>query len=209
MRPVLIENPSLTGKDLKAYNVIILANGVPNLTKGTETALKEWVAAGGVLIATGKASAWASKQGLISLKTKETLLEKADSLSVYRSFADKAEAKAGKLIKGVILNCHLDKTHPLAWGLDQDEIAVIKTNDIIFQKDRDPYVSPLYYTKKPLLSGFLSADNANLLREEPAIMVKPYRSGKVIVFADDMNFRSYFFVTSKLFMNALFYNKCM
>ncbi len=209
MRPVLIENPSLTGKDLKAYNVIILANGVPNLTKGTETALKEWVAAGGVLIATGKASAWASKQGLISLKTKETLLEKADSLSVYRSFADKAEAKAGKLIKGVILNCHLDKTHPLAWGLDQDEIAVIKTNDIIFQKDRDPYVSPLYYTKKPLLSGFLSADNANLLREEPAIMVKPYRSGKVIVFADDMNFRSYFFGTSKLFMNALFYNKCM
>ena len=208
MRPVLIENPSLTGKDLKAYNVIILANGVPNLTKGTETALKEWVAAGGVLIATGKASAWASKQGLISLKTKETLLEKADSLSVYRSFADKAEAKAGKLIKGVILNCHLDKTHPLAWGLDQDEIAVIKTNDIIFQKDRDPYVSPLYYTKKPLLSGFLSADNANLLREEPAIMVKPYRSGKVIVFADDMNFRSYFFGTSKLFMNALFYNKC-
>lgn len=122
---------------------------------------------------------------------------------------DKAEAKAGKLIKGVILNCHLDKTHPLAWGLDQDEIAVIKTNDIIFQKDRDPYVSPLYYTKKPLLSGFLSADNANLLREEPAIMVKPYRSGKVIVFADDMNFRSYFFGTSKLFMNALFYNKCM
>ena len=65
------------------------------------------------------------------------------------------------------------------------------------------------YTKKPLLSGFLSADNANLLREEPAIMVKPYRSGKVIVFADDMNFRSYFFGTSKLFMNALFYNKCM
>lgn len=40
-------------------------------------------------------------------------------------------------------------------------------------------------------------------------MVKPYRSGKVIVFADDMNFRSYFFGTSKLFMNALFYNKCM
>lgn len=112
-------------------------------------------------------------------------------------------------MKDVYLNCHLDKTHPLAWGLDQDEIAVIKTNDIIFQKDRDPYVSPLYYTKKPLLSGFLSADNANLLREEPAIMVKPYRSGKVIVFADDMNFRSYFFGTSKLFMNALFYNKCM
>lgn len=107
------------------------------------------------MIATGKASAWASKQGLISLKTKETLLEKADSLSVYRSFADKAEAKAGKLIKGVILNCHLDKTHPLAWGLDQDEIAVIKTNDIIFQKDRDPYVSAFILYQEALVVGIL------------------------------------------------------
>ena len=72
-----------------------------------------------------------------------------------------------------------------------------------------PYFSAFKYTNQPMVFGFLSADNANLLREEPAIMVKPYRSGKVIVFADDMNFRSYFFGTSKLFMNALFYNKCM
>ena len=64
MRPVLIENPSLTGKDLKAYNVIILANGVPNLTKGTETALKEWVAAGGVLIATGRLAHGLANKGL-------------------------------------------------------------------------------------------------------------------------------------------------
>ena len=47
---------------------------------------------------------------------------------------------------------------------------VIKTNDIIFQKDRDPYVSPLYYTKA-LVVGFVSVDNAEPgLREEPAIM---------------------------------------
>ena len=209
MRPVLIEDPSLTSKDLKEYNVIILANGVPSLTESTVSALKEWTAAGGVLIATGKASTWVSKQGLISLKTKESTLEKADTLSIYDSFANKTEAKAGKTIKGVMLNCHLDKTHPLAWGLDQDEIAVIKTNNLIFEKDKNPYVSPLYYTKKPLLSGFLSADNEKLLKEEPAVMVKPYKGGKVIVFSDDMNFRSYFFGTSKLFMNALFYNKCM
>ena len=143
------------------------------------------------------------------MKTKDSMLEKADTLSIYDSFANTTEAKAGKTTKGVMLNCHLDKTHPLAWGLDQDEIAVIKTNNLIFEKDKNPYVSPLYYTKKPLLSGFLSADNEKLLKEEPAVMVKPYKGGKVIVFADDMNFRSYFFGTSKLFMNALFYNKCM
>lgn len=117
------------------------------------------------------------------MKIKESAMEKSDSASIYLPFVDKAEAKAGKSIKGVILNCHLDKTHPLCWGLDQDEIAVIKNNNIIFEKDKSPYVSPLYYSNRPLLSGFLSADN--------------------------MNFRSYFFGTSKIFMNAIFYGRCM
>jgi hypothetical protein len=231
MRPVLIESSSLTAKQLQAYNIVIMANGTPNIDKAGETALKEWVAAGGTLIATGKASAWVDKNELLSLKTKSAAqtadnisskehadapetdgdgsAPKKEGKSAYRPFAEKAEAGAGKSIDGVILNCHLDKTHPLAWGLDQDEIAVIKTNKLIFQKDSDPYVSPLHYTSQPLLSGFLSASNRKLLADTPAVFAKSYKSGTVIVFADDMNFRSYFFGTSKLFLNALFYNTCL
>jgi hypothetical protein len=206
MRPVLIENRQLSAKDLQAYNVVVMANGLPTLDKVSETALKDWVAAGGTLIATGKAYEWVDKAGILSLKTKSA---KADSVTAYRPFADKAEAGAGKSIDGVILNCSLDKTHPLAWGLDQDEIAVMKNGNLIFQKDKNPYVSPLHYTSKPLLSGFLSAGNRKLLKDTPAVFAKPYKSGMVIVFADDMNFRSYFFGTSKIFMNALFFNQCM
>jgi hypothetical protein len=208
MRPVLIENSSLTAKDLQAYNIIVMADGTPNLSKTSETNIKEWIAGGGTLIVCGKAYAWANEAGVLSLKTKSAS-EKADSTVAYRPFEDRLTANAGKSIEGVILNCKLDKTHPLAWGLDQDEIAVMKEGNIIFQKDGSPYVSPLHYTSNPLLSGFLSANNRKRLKDSPAVFAKPYKNGMVIAFADNMNFRSYFFGTSKIFMNAVFFNQCI
>ncbi|MDR1631984.1 MAG: peptidase M14 [Dysgonamonadaceae bacterium] len=207
MQPTLIERTTLTAKDLQTYNVIVMANGVPNLTKSSETALKEWIAAGGTLIATGQAYEWVNNADILSLKTISTAV-KSDSAS-YLPYAEKRSANAGNFIDGVILNCHLDKTHPLAWGLDQHEIAVIKTGNIIFKKDANPYVSPLYYTSNPVLSGFLSAKNGKLLKNTPAVFAKPYKNGNVIVFADDMNFRSYWFGTSKLFLNAVFFRDCI
>lgn len=61
----------------------------------------------------------------------------------------------------------------------------------------------------PNLSGFLSAKNQKLLKDTPAVFAKPYKTGSVIIFAVDMNFRSYWFGTSKLFMNAVFFNECI
>ena len=145
--------------------------------------------------------------GIMQLKKKSTAI-KADSTK-YLVYADKKEASAGNTIAGVILNCTLDKTHPLGWGLNQDEIAVLKKGNIILNKDKDPYVSPLHYSSKPVLSGFLSVKNEMLLKDTPAVFAKPYKSGKVIVFVDNMNFRSYWFGTSKIFLNAIFFSSCI
>lgn len=207
MRPVLIENNLLTAKKLQAYNVIVMANGVPSLSKSSSAALKEWIGNGGTLIATGKAYEWVKEEGILALKTKSTAL-KNDS-TAYLAYEDKKTASAGNSIAGVILNCHLDKTHPLAWGLDQKEMAVLKKGNIIFKKEADPYISPMHYTSNPVLSGFLSVKNRKLVKDTPAVFAKPYKTGCVIVFADDMNFRSYWFGTSKLFMNAVFFNECI
>ena len=207
MRPTLIEaTTTLTPKKLQRYNAIILANGVPALTKSSEKALKDWVAAGGTLIASGKAYKWVDEAGILPIEVKDAS-HKEDS-TAYRAFAEKKEADAGNDIDGVFLNARLDISHPLAWGYDQPELAVLKKNNIIFEKNADPYVSPLHYTDKPHLSGFLSAKNEGLLEGTPAVFAKKYKSGSVVVFADDMNFRSYCFGTSKMFMNAIFFGKC-
>lgn len=207
MRPVLIESKEITSKKLQAYNTIIMANGIPDIGKAGSAALKSWVEDGGTLIATGKAYEWVADMGIMQLKKRSTVV-KADSTK-YLVYADKKEASAGNTIAGVILNCKLDKTHPLGWGLDQDEIAVLKKGNIVLCKDKDPYVSPLYYTSKPVLSGFLSVKNEKVIKDTPALFAKPYKSGNVIVFIDDMNFRSYWFGTSKIFMNAIFFGGCL
>lgn len=220
MRPVLIESAALTQKKLSAYNVLIMAGGTPTLTEASCEAIKEWVAGGGTLIATGASHAFVEKEGLLDLKEAraakpEQTNEKSNTSRVldstppkYVPYAKRTAASVGKAISGVILNCHLDKTHPLGWGLDQDELAVIKTNNYIFQHDRLAYVSPLHYTQKPLLSGYLAASNKKLLAGAPAVFAKAYKSGRVVYFADDMNFRSYFFGTSKVFLNAVMYHTC-
>lgn len=207
MRPTLIdESVALTPKKLARYSVVILANGAPKLSKASEEALRDWVAAGGTLIASGKAQAWIGRMGILPLKLKETAFKEDSTL--YRPFAEKKEADAGNDMDGVMLNCHLDPSHPLAWGLDQTEIALLKKNNLVLEKDADPYVSPLHYTDKPHLSGFLSGKNEALLSGSPAVIAKSYKSGSVIYFTDDMNFRSYCFGTSKIFMNAIFFGDC-
>lgn len=207
MRPVMIETNTLTDKKLDNYNVIVLANGVPALTKSSNDVLKKWVADGGTLIAIGKAWEWVKDNGLMDVALRSTKIE--DDPKEYRAYEEKKTAHAGNAISGAFINCTLDKTHPLGWGLDQNEIPIMKKNNIILEKDDDVYVSPLHYTTNPVLSGFVSSRNREILKNAPAVIAKPYKSGNVILFADDMNFRSYMFGTSKIFMNSIFFRDCI
>ena len=43
----------------------------------------------------------------------------------------------------------------------------------------------------------------------PAVFARPSGNGAVIVFADDVFFRSFYFGTAKLFMNAVFFGECI
>jgi hypothetical protein len=207
MQPTLIESATLTPAMLRRYNVIVMANGVPALSREAEAALTTWVREGGTLIASGRAYAFVNRTGLLPLRTSGERFR--EDSTRYRPYAEQADADAGTSISGAILNCALDMTHPLAWGLDQPEIAVMKMNNLFFHKDADPYVSPLHYTSRPLLSGFLSSDNERQLKDTPAVFAKPSGSGAVIFFADDVFFRSYYFGTARLFLNAVFFGDCI
>ena len=113
----LIESNILTGKQLQRYNVIVMANGNPALSKASEEALTEWVNNGGTLIASGRACHWVNRVGLLSLHTKDAS-HKTDS-SAYLPYGSQQDARAGSAISGVILNCSLDVSHPLGWGLNR------------------------------------------------------------------------------------------
>ena len=70
---------------------------------------------------------------------------------------------------------------------------------------KNPYASPLKSSQNPLLSGYISNKNLELVKNSAAITVCGKWKGRVICFADNPNFRGFWFGTKKLFANALFF----
>jgi hypothetical protein len=208
MPPVLIDYNNLAGVDLKKYNVIVMADGSPTraLSQTVVDKIKNWVGEGGILIAAGSAYTWTNKVELTDIKT--IAPAKVDSAG-YKSYASRVNVNAGNVVNGVILNCRLDNTHPIAWGYKQDRIAVFRTGSLAFVPSKNPYASPLSYLKNPYLSGCISPKNLQRIAESPAVITKTHGKGQVIVFADDLNFRMYWYGTTKLFMNAILFGQLL
>ncbi|GHT62216.1 peptidase M14 [Bacteroidia bacterium] len=208
MPPVLIDYNNLGSTDLNKYNVLVMADGTPTraLSQAVTDKITNWVDAGGILVATGSAYTWTNKAKLTDIKTIPAA--KVDS-SGYKSYASRLGATAGNAVDGVILNCRLDPTHPLAYGYTQEKIAVFRTGSVAFERAKSAYVSPLSYLKTPYLSGCISPANLQRIAGSPAIITKANGKGQVIVFADDMNFRMYWYGTTKLFMNAILFGQLL
>ena len=83
-------------------------------------------------------------------------------------------------------------------------------NTTLFVKpDSSSYKNPIQYTKKPLLSGYISKENLKVLAETIPFKTANMGKGKVIVFTDNTNFRAFWYGTNKLMMNAIFFGKMM
>jgi hypothetical protein len=75
--------------------------------------------------------------------------------------------------------------------------------------DKQSYNNPIQYTKSPLLSGYISKRNLDSLALSVPFKVKRYKSGNVIAFTDNTNFRAFWYGTNKLLMNAIFFREEM
>ncbi|MDR3180680.1 MAG: peptidase M14 [Prevotellaceae bacterium] len=209
LKPVMIDYAKLVTTDLNKYNVIIMANGSPSrsLPETVVNRIKSWVAGGGTLIATGQAYQWTNKNKLTDIKTIPPV--KSRKSGAYGEYASRSEDTYGNSVEGVILNCRLDTTHPLGWGYGQGYIAVMKTSATAFEKPENKYASPLSYIEKPYLSGCISKENLKRFAASPATIIHPYENGRIIYFADDVNFRMYWYGASKIFLNAVFFGQLL
>src|SRR5699024_3929196 len=105
--------------DLHVYDVLILPDGNYNsiLDQKQLKRIKEWISAGGRLIALGGANRFlAAKEGF-QLTRKDV---EADSvaLSPARSFDERQRRQISSLNTGSIYKITMDSTHPLAFGYD-------------------------------------------------------------------------------------------
>ena len=82
---------------------------------------------------------------------------------------------------------------------------MFRKTKIFIKADSTSYNNPIKYTKNPLLSGYISKPNLEVLKETVPFQIKKLGSGKVVVFTDNTNFRGFWYGTNKLLMNAVFF----
>ncbi len=177
-------------KDLDKYNVMIIASGdIPSSGKAASK-LKSWVEQGGRLILTGNSYRIANRTKLTSIRT--------GAGPISKEHAEK--------VKGVILQSELDTTNPLGYGYEHNHIPLFKNGTRCFDLSQNSEaIIPLRYTDKPYLSGCISQNNLDRFAGTPAACVVKCGDGQVIYFADNLNFRSFWYATTKIFMNAVYF----
>ena len=189
---------------LDKYTTMIMVSGSYNqLNKNDIEKINDWVEKGNTLITIAKGSSWAINKKLV----KESLLEPTkDSIFSRKNYVNAAENIGRERIGGAILSVDLDLTHPLAFGYRDSSIPVYKNNNVFINKTKDHYSSVGVYSKDPHIDGYISEKNIkNNFKNTASLIVSKLGSGRVIIFADNPNFRGSWYGTNKLFLNAIFF----
>jgi hypothetical protein len=124
---------------------------------------------------------------------------------VRRPYVEESRYSGALNLDGAIFEVTGDKTHPLLFGYDEDRISIFRGNAIFMDPSRNPYATPLVYTRTPLLSGYIHRELEPLVRNSAAIVISSLRAGRVILMTDNPNFRAFWYGTNKLFLNGIFF----
>lgn len=196
----LLTQSRMRQADLNRYNVLIMASG--SYSQVQTDRVKQWVEAGGTLIVYKTALNWAAENELANIKLIENDEQSSDTT---RAYADMTRDRGEQLIGGSIFNTTLDLSHPLGYGYNSSLLRVFRDSTLFMELAENPYATPLQYTSAPLASGYVSQQNIDRMAGTAAIVVTGHGSGRVIAMTDNPNFRAFWFGTTRLFMNAVFF----
>lgn len=196
-----LEPSVLRRADLSRYSSIIMTGG--SYSDLDKDKLKSWVQAGGTLIATEEAVAWAAQQGISSATFKRP--RSITDSTQFRPYETRDEVSGAQQVRGAILGATYDASHPLAFGYSLPVVSLFKANRIFLEKSKNPYGTPFVYGKQPLQSGWMSKENKDAVAGTAAVTVSQLGNGRVINIADNPNFRAYWLGGAKLFLNAIFF----
>lgn len=188
--------------NLSKYHVLVLPSGYYGnvLNEDNMKKLKDWVRAGGKVIAIdGALRSFAGKDGF-SLSYKPSENERTDNLTPY---AERERQYANNLITGAIFKTKVDNTHPMAFGY-KDHYFTLKLGSSAYQLLDSGYnVAHLDNTK--VYSGFAGKDALNNLNNTLVFGEERMGTGSFIYFVDNTLFRSFWENGKLFFVNSIFF----
>ncbi|EWH14122.1 peptidase M14 carboxypeptidase A [Cellulophaga geojensis KL-A] len=192
--------------DLSRYTALIVPSIYGNaLDKNSVAKIKDWVKAGGTLIAYRNAAYWLNSNEIMKINFKK------DSAIVAKNipFDKRRDFRGAQVTGGAIFEAKLDRSHPINYGYKNDKLPLFRNTNIYITPDKNSYNNPIQYTSNPLLSGYISEENLAVLKKSVPFKTQGYGKGQVILFTDNTNFRAFWFGTNKLLMNAIYFGKIM
>ena len=197
-----IDIKNLNRANLLEYSHIILPSysGKNIDIKKIENYLKN----GGNLIAYRSSINWLKENKIINIDFLNN-----DKYASNVSFEDRGKFTGSQVIGGTIFNTKIDKSHPINFGIINDNLPTFKNNTIFMKPEKNSFNNPIQYSKNALLSGYISNDNLELLIKSVPFKIKRYFSGKIFLFADNTNFRAFWYGTNRLLMNTIYLSNKM
>ena len=201
-----LDTRSLSRTDLSKYTTLIMPTSGwgGGIDESSADKISEWVRSGGNFIGFKNAARWMKRQGLIDFTTVET-----ENPATDVTFEQRRDFNGAQVIGGAIFKAKIDRSHPIAFGYDSSEINLFRDTTLFIETDDTSYKNPITYTDEPLVSGYISDINYEAIKGTRPFVQQSNGSGNVILFTDNTNFRAFWYGTTKLFMNAIFFNKAM
>ena len=222
MPMTLRSRDQMGGIDWSRYTHIIFPSGeYEEFEPKWGNRLRTWIAEGGTVIGMRKSVPWVRNNTLdwidpLDLEAVEAAKAEAEAKEAEEeakaeeierlAYADKANHEAKDIVGGAIFAADLDNSHPLGFGFSDRSLYLHKNVKDPMEKTDNPFATVIAYTDDPVYSGYVSDKNSEELAGTPALIAERVGQGSVILFADNPNFRGYWYGTNKLFMNALFFS---
>lgn len=196
-----LDTKSINRANLSRYNTIIMPNA-RSLSESNTKKIKAWVENGGTIIGYRNTVKWFNTKEFAKLEFK-----KMERTAKNISFEQRGDYNGAQFIGGAIFEAKTDRSHPINFGYKNNTIALFRNTTIFMKPNKHSYNNPIQYTKRPILSGYISKPNLDSIGSTVPLQIKRLGSGKVVAFTDNTNFRAFWYGTNKLLMNAIFFRE--
>lgn len=190
--------------DLGTYDVLVLPGGWGYrsfLNEARKDKLKNWVAAGGRLIAMGGAVAYLGGDGGFSIERKKA--EDTDQEDEWESdYSETNRERIREEITGAIFRTRVDPTHPLAYGYG-NSYYTLKLGSDAFTLPRGSIVAALGQSPVPV-AGFAGSKAVTNLPKSLVVAMENHGRGQVVYMVDNPLFRGFWENGKLFFANAVF-----
>jgi hypothetical protein len=207
----LLDGNSLGNVEWNKLDVLILPTNYNYgrfLTDKNLSALKEWIRAGGKLIAMERAASFLAGKDGFDLKEKEdkskekNSKEKGSAIDSLKLYADRERTAISDETPGSIYRVDIDTSHPLGFGLIGGYYSLVQ-NAYNFDFLKDGW-NVGYLRANNYVAGFSGRNAKEKLKNTLLMGVQNYGRGSVVYLADDPLFRGFWYNGKLLFGNAVF-----